>query len=374
MRSVTVVGARPQFIKIAPVCRAIERHNATAQVAIEDHIVHTGQHYDEGMSQIFFDELKIPRPAVNLEIGSGSHGEQTGRMLIALEKTFLELSPDVVIIYGDTNSTLAGALAAAKLRIPVAHVEAGLRSFNRAMPEEINRIVSDHVSDVLYAPTATASRNLIGEGLGAKTCQSGDVMYDAVRFNRELSSGSPALARLGLRIGEYALVTIHRAESTTAEVLAGLVRMLSALSESRWPIVLPMHPRTKAVLERGDPSWRPSRRLHIIEPVGYLENLYLIEHACMVLTDSGGLQKEAYFLGAPCITLRGETEWPETVAGGGNKIAGVVPERVLRAVDEWEAARAKRALDFAANAREQFGGGQASDAIVAHLAAWYAAR
>jgi UDP-GlcNAc3NAcA epimerase len=374
MRTVSIVGARPQFIKIAPVCRAIERYNATASDPIEDLIIHTGQHYDDSMSAVFFDELKIPRPAINLEIGSGPHGEQTGRMLMALEKVFRDTAPDVVIVYGDTNSTLAGALAASKLVIPVAHIEAGLRSFNRSMPEEINRIVSDHIADVLYAPTATAMRHLASEGLGAKSVPAGDVMLDAVTFNRTLATGSATFQSLGLQPRGYALATVHRAENTSEPTLFDVMALLNDIAERYWPIVLPMHPRTKHALQRSGRRWHTCERLHVIEPVGYLENLFLIERARLVLTDSGGLQKEAYFLNAPCITLRNETEWAETVQGGGNHVVGIERRAVLEAVVKWESSLGAGKPDFTAAANEQFGGGRASDEIVAHLAEFASSR
>jgi len=369
MRTLTIVGARPQFIKIGPVCRAIERYNRSARDAIEDLILHTGQHYDDDMSKIFFDELAIPRPAINLEIGSGGHGEQTGRMLMGIEKVIVDTEPDVVVIYGDTNSTVAGALAAAKLQVPVAHVEAGLRSFNRAMPEEINRIVADHVSDVLYAPTETACEHLAKEGLGSKTIRTGDVMLDAVEFNRTLATCSAVLERLRYEPGEFILATIHRAESTTDSVLPALMDLLNTIAVTRWPIVLPMHPRTRAALARCASGWKPSPRLHIVDPVGYLENLYMIERARYVLTDSGGLQKEAYFLDTPCVTLRTETEWPETVDGGGNVVAGLSPESIAAAIDHWEARVADNARGFSEAVHRQFGGGRASDQIIEHLVA-----
>jgi UDP-GlcNAc3NAcA epimerase len=374
MRTVSIVGARPQFIKIAPVCRAIERYNATASDPIEDLIVHTGQHYDDSMSAVFFDELKIPRPAINLEIGSGPHGEQTGRMLMALEKVFRDTAPDVVIVYGDTNSTLAGALAASKLVIPVAHIEAGLRSFNRSMPEEINRIVSDHIADVLYAPTATAMKHLASEGLGAKSVAAGDVMLDAVAFNRTLAAGSATFESLGLQSRGYALATVHRAENTSEPTLFDVMALLNDIAERYWPIVLPMHPRTKHALQRSGRHWHTCERLHVIEPVGYLENLFLIERARLVLTDSGGLQKEAYFLNTPCITLRNETEWAETVQGGGNHVVGIERRAVLDAVVKWESSLRAGKPDFTAAANEQFGGGRASDEIVAHLAEFASSR
>jgi UDP-GlcNAc3NAcA epimerase len=370
MRTLSIVGARPQFIKIAPVCRAIERFNRAGPVRIDDLIVHTGQHYDDSMSAVFFAELRIPPPAINLEIGSGSHAEQTGRMLMALEKVILETNPDAVVVYGDTNSTLAGALAAAKLRVPVAHVEAGLRSFNRAMPEEINRIASDHISDILFAPTRTAMVHLGKEGLEAKSVLSGDVMLDAVAFNRTLTKSSAVLGKLGIGERGYSLATIHRAENTSEGVLFGLVELLNELAEEYCPIVWPIHPRTRNVLQRAARRWHTSGRLHVIEPVGYLENLYLIEHSRLVLTDSGGVQKEALFLNAPCVTLRTETEWPETVECGANRVVGTERASVLDAVRDLEDRLKGGRPDFSAHVRDSFGDGRASESIVEHLAAF----
>jgi UDP-GlcNAc3NAcA epimerase len=372
IRTLSVIGARPQFIKIAPMCRAIERHNASGGTPIEDIIVHTGQHYDDAMSAIFFQELRIPPPAVNLEVGSGSHAEQTARMLIGLEKVIAERKPTVVVVYGDTNSTLAGALAASKLGVPVAHIEAGLRSFNRRMPEEINRIVADHLADVLYGPTATAMVNLRNEGRADRSVLSGDVMLDAVDFNRTLINESPTMGALGVEPNEYVLTTVHRAENTSPETLHDLLATFNEIAADYRPVIFPMHPRTKNILKGTE--FRAHERLHIVEPIGYLENLYLIERARLVMTDSGGLQKEAFFLDTPCITLRGETEWPETVDGGGNRIVGTNRADVLGALDVWESRIAGGQADFSAEARARFGGGKASDTIVRHLVEFCAER
>jgi UDP-GlcNAc3NAcA epimerase len=295
-------------------------------------------------------------------------------MLMGLEKVIKERDPTVVVIYGDTNSTLAGALAAAKLCVPVAHVEAGLRSFNRRMPEEINRIVADHVSDVLYAPTQTAMVNLRNEGRADRSVFSGDVMLDAVEFNRTLVADSRLLRGLELEPNNYVLVTVHRAENTSLEVLRELLVTLNEVAKDYRPVIFPMHPRTKNILRTGGASLATSSRLHIVEPIGYLENLYLIENARLVMTDSGGLQKEAFLLDTPCITLRTETEWPETVAGGGNRVVGTSRAAVLEAVDAWEARIASAKVDFAAEARSRFGDGKASDRIVEHLVAFCAER
>jgi len=319
IRTVSIVGARPQFVKLAPVARAMQR----ARLSISDQIVHTGQHYDDAMSKQFFEELGIPQPALNLGVGSASQGRQTARMLEAIEAHLTEVRPDVVVVYGDTNSTLAGALAAAKLHIPVAHVEAGLRSFNRKMPEELNRIVTDHLSQLLLAPTQTAIDNLVREGLQPRALLSGDVMYDAVLFNaRRAQEHSGILRQLRLEPGGYGVTTVHRAENTGASELRTLLQALNEAATDYGRIVFPMHPRTAAVLRSEVADWQAAPNLLITQPLGYLDMLALLQGAKWVLTDSGGLQKEAYFLGCPCVTLRNETEWPETLAEGANRIAG----------------------------------------------------
>ena len=318
MRVLTVIGARPQFVKAATVSRVIK-----AIPNIEEILVHTGQHYDNNMSQIFFDELDIPRPHYLLEIGSASHGKQTAAMLEAIESVLLKEQPDYVLVYGDTNSTLAGALAAVKLHIPVVHVEAGLRSFNRAMPEEINRIVTDHTSEVLCAPSHAAVKNLQQEGLGKKAFLVGDVMYDAVLFCLDkIKAKKSVLQSLGLSITEYCLCTIHRAENTDSQRnLSQIVGALNAL-HSMMPVVLPLHPRTKAKLQ----EYGLQLDVHIIDPVGYLDMLWLTKRSKYVITDSGGLQKEAAFCHRYCITLREETEWVELVDAGVNTL---VPPRAI---------------------------------------------
>ena len=312
-RILSVVGARPQFIKAAAVSRAI----AEAPDAVEI-MVHTGQHFDAEMSDIFFAELGIPEPAHNLDIHGGGHGRMTGQMLEALEAVMLDERPDWVLVYGDTNSTLAGALAAAKLHLPVAHVEAGLRSFNRAMPEEINRVLTDHVSTLLLCPTAAAVENLRREGIDDGVEHVGDVMYDAtLEAARRAAGESRILERLGLESGGYVLATVHRAENTDdAAALTDVVRYLQAAA-SRMPVVLPLHPRTRQAAERFGVSLDG---LTLSAPVGYLDMAQLLTHCAEVMTDSGGLQKEAYFHRKPCITLRGETEWVETVEAGWNRL------------------------------------------------------
>ncbi len=320
MKVVSVVGARPQFIKAAPVSQQLRRFHTEV-------LLHTGQHYDYLMSEVFFRELGIPTPDYNLEVGSGSHGKQTGEMLARIEEVLLRERPDWALVYGDTNSTLAGALAAAKLHIPVAHVEAGLRSFNREMPEEINRVLADHASDLLLCPTATAVQNLAREGLTAGVYLVGDVMYDAVLHGLTRATRR-VLERLEIAPQGYLLATVHRPGNTDDPVtLAGIVAALNATGQT---VVFPAHPRTRKALQSA--GIVPAANVKLTDPVSYLDMLSLERDARLILTDSGGVQKEAYWLGVPCITLRRETEWVETVAAGWNVLAGADPERILDAV------------------------------------------
>jgi len=338
LKITTVVGARPQFIKAAAVSRAIQaRNDAGAGPEVVERIVHTGQHYDENMSRVFFDELHVPQPAANLEVGSGTHGVQTGEMLKRLEADLLAHRPDWVLVYGDTNSTLAGALAAVKLHVPVAHVEAGLRSFNRRMPEEINRVLADRVADLLFCPTTTAVANLAREGMTEGVRQVGDVMYDSVLFNARLAEEkSDALARLGLEPKGFYLATVHRAENTDdPQRLAGI---LEALARIERPVVLPLHPRTRKTL--GARLQEVGGRVRVLDPVPYLDMLMLEKNARIILTDSGGVQKEAYWFGVPCVTLRDETEWVELVESGCNRVVGADAETIVGAVEAFEAAGA----------------------------------
>lgn len=317
MKIVTVVGARPQFIKAATVSRVIAQLDDVKEV-----LVHTGQHYDDNMSQIFFDELSIPKPNYHLNIGSGNHGQQTGSMLAAIEAVLLQEKPDCVLVYGDTNSTLAGALAAAKLHIPVAHVEAGLRSFNRKMPEEINRVMTDHVSEVLFSPTDFATSQLLKEGIAKdKIHQVGDVMYDAVLFYNELNSKRETIIeKRKLVPNSYTLVTIHRAENTDDALRVGnIVHALIEHAKST-KVILPLHPRTRGKLDALGLLSTLEQSVELLEPVGYLDMLALEAHANLIVTDSGGVQKEAYFNKVPCITLRDETEWVELVESGWNRL------------------------------------------------------
>ena len=325
MKVLSVVGARPQFIKAHPLHLALKERAYHV-------ILHTGQHYDREMSRIFFEEMGIPEPDYNLEVGSGGHGEQTGRMLIGIEKVLLKERPDAVIVYGDTNSTLAGALASVKLHIPVAHVEAGLRSFDRRMPEVINRVVADHISNILFAPTHTAVHNLKKEGIVQGVYLVGDIMVDALYLHIKVAEKNSIIRDLGLKKKGYVLVTVHRAGNTDVE--ENLKNIVEALTELDYKIVFPAHPRTKKALERYGllKTLEESKNVMITEPVGYLEFLNLLENSKMVLTDSGGVQKEAYILGIPCVTLRDTTEWIETVEQGWNVLVGAEKEKIISAV------------------------------------------
>lgn len=316
MKILTVVGARPQFIKAAAVSRVLrERHTEV--------LVHTGQHYDRTLSDLFFEELEIPAPDYDLEVGSASHAVQCGEMMIRLEKTVVKERPELVLVYGDTNSTLAGALVGAKLTIPVAHVEAGLRSLNRSMPEEINRVLTDQVSDFLFAPTSAAVTNLAREGIVNGVHLVGDVMCDVLRHNSAIAATrSTILKTLALKSGDYVLATIHRPSNTDDRERLGAI--LTALAASECDVVLPLHPRTRdRISEFGMHIFlRDCGRVRVIEPVGYFDMLALESNARVVLTDSGGVQKEAYMLGVPCVTVRSETEWVETVEAGWNTLVG----------------------------------------------------
>jgi len=326
MKILTVVGARPQFIKLAPLSKIL-RENGVNEI-----IVHTGQHYDENMNDLFFKELEIPEPDYNLGIGSGNHGEQTGRMLIEIEKIILKEKPDLVIVYGDTNSTLAGALAASKLHIKLAHVEAGLRSFNKRMPEEINRVLTDHVSDILFCPTQTAVENLKNEGITNGVYLVGDLMFDALlHFSKISDMKSNILEKLNIKPKEYYLATIHRAENT--DNYERLKNILTAFSKLDEIVVFPIHPRTRKMISYyGLDGFLENDNVKVIDPVGYLDMLNLEKNAKAILTDSGGVQKEAFWLKVPCITLRDETEWVETVNLGWNRLVGSNVEKILEAV------------------------------------------
>ena len=333
-RMLSVVGARPQFVKAAAIARAV-----AARGDIEEILLHTGQHFDRAMSRVFFDELGIAAPRVNLGVQGGGHGAMTGRMLAGIEEVLLAERPDLVLVSGDTNSTLAGALAAAKLQLPVAHLEAGLRSFNRAMPEEINRVLTDHASALLLCPTEAAIDNLRREGIVAGVHHIGVVMYDAARFAAARARASTVLQRLGLAEGGYAVATVHRAENTDdRDRLAAILAYLCRQAGER-AVVLPLHPRTRQRLA----AWRlDTGPLVLCEPLGYLDMHRLLQSAAAVYTDSGGLQKEAYFHRVPCVTLRGETEWVETVAAGWNRLWQgpdyILPRRDIAAYGDGHAA------------------------------------
>lgn len=359
MKVVTVVGARPQFIKAAAVSRAIREAKGGA---IEEVLVHTGQHFDANMSSVFFEELDIPHPRYNLEISGGNHGSMTGRMLEAVEIVLLKEKPDWVLIYGDTNSTLAGALAAAKLHIPVAHVEAGLRSFNMRMPEEVNRILSDRVSSLLFCPTDVAVSNLKSEGIVKGVHNVGDVMYDVALFYRDRArQNSTALQSLSLTPGKFALATCHRAENTDdPQRLGGILAALAQIA-SQIPVVLPLHPRTrKLVAEHGFANYLVS--LKVTEPLPFLDMVALEQSARLILTDSGGVQKEAFFYGVPCVTMRDETEWVETVALGMNHLVGASQSAIYTAALALLNGKPKQLPAC------PYGNGAAAQAIVALLA------
>jgi len=395
MKIVTIVGARPQFIKAAAVSRAIADYNiqmADHTIGIHEFILHTGQHYDDNMSPVFFKELEIKEPDLNLEVGSGSHGVQTGQMLAGIESTLLDQAPDWVIVYGDTNSTLAGALAASKLFIPIVHVEAGLRSFNRHMPEEINRLLIDHMSHLLFCPTISAVENLRKEGIGNNTSSFevksklrvsnnmdftntkmigshnfqvvmnvGDVMYDSVLHNIKLAmSRSNILEQLKIKSKAYAVATVHRSQNTdNQERLKSIFNALNMIAMNGTPVIMPLHPRTKKIVRSLDFfnfSFHPDFQL--LDPISYLNMLRLEKEAKIILTDSGGVQKEAFWLNVPCVTLRNETEWQETVTTGWNVLTGADSNRIVQAVETAEPG--KRINDL-------YGDGQAAKQIVRQI-------
>ncbi len=333
---------------------------------IEETLIHTGQHYDDNLSQVFFDEMEIPKPVYNLGIGSGTHGKQTGRMLEEIERILQKIRPDWVLVYGDTNSTLAGALAAAKLQLPVAHVEAGLRSFNRRMPEEINRILTDHTADLLFAPTAIGMDNLLREGFDkAKLRLVGDVMYDAALFYGDLTiHRSTILQDLRLEPNQYVLATVHRAENTDcADRLRSIVAGLSCAAEEI-SIVFSLHPRTRMALLKKQDLINASKRIRFVDPVGYLDMIMLERNAKLIVTDSGGVQKEAFFFSVPCVTLRTETEWGELVQMGWNRLAPPTDSSTV-------AAAVKRGLTEAPKRTQNpYGDGHAAEKIAHHLADW----
>jgi UDP-GlcNAc3NAcA epimerase len=331
MKILSIGGTRPQFVKMAVIVNAFNEYNENNSNAVTHRLIHTGQHFDPTMSDIFFKELGLPEPQALLGIHSGFPGRQTAAMLASIEVSLLDWKPDAVIIYGDTNSTLAAALAAVKLHIPLIHLEAGLRSFNRHMQEEINRIVSDHVSDLLLCPTRRAVTQLQTEGLGDRALFSGDVMLDAVLRFGGTNRRRPAIEGFPQSDSPYALVTMHRAENTDDAKRLG--DLCQAVLELPLPVVLPMHPRLKRLLgEEGTRMLTRNPNIHIIPPVGYFEMLALEKDARFILTDSGGVQKEAYFMGVQCLTMRDETEWEETLHGGWNSLVGTHPGKIMSAV------------------------------------------
>ncbi len=352
MKVVTVLGARPQFIKAAPLSEALRKQHA-------EKIVHTGQHYDYRMSDVFFEELGIPKPDYFLGVGSKQHGAQTGEMLKGVEEVLLKEKPDWLLVYGDTNSTLAGALAASKLHIPIAHVEAGLRSYNRLMPEEINRVLTDHLASLLFCPTDQAVNNLAREGLSEGVVRTGDVMADALYFHVRRAeekniAGNPRYPRKS-----YLLATVHRAENTDNP--GRLEGILQAFGRLDGRIVLPLHPRTKKMI--AERQMTLPQNVEVIEPVSYLEMIILEKDAELILTDSGGVQKEAYLWQVPCVTLRDETEWIETVHLGWNKLTGANPEKIVAAVSSF------RQNPLPPYLENLYGNGKASEEIVATMAA-----
>ena len=351
MKILTILGARPQFIKAGSVSREIAKHNE-----IEEIIVHTGQHYDANMSDIFFQEMLLPKPDYFLGIGGKSHGAMTGQMIEKIEEVCLKEKPDWIMVYGDTNSTLAGAIVASKLHVKLAHIEAGLRSFNMNMPEEINRILTDRVSNILFCPTDTAVQNLKNEGFDTFTCKvvkSGDVMQDGALFYKEFAKKPSCDIQ-----NDFILCTIHRAENTDDEQrLRAIFEALEEIAQEK-QIILPLHPRTKKILENLDLNFQ---NLTIIDPVGYLEMVWLIDHSSLVMTDSGGLQKEAYFFSKPCITLRDETEWIELVTCKANTLVGADKNKIL------EAYKTRSSFDSTNSSLDLYGGGKASEMIIKEL-------
>ena len=349
---VSVVGARPQFIKATMISKKMRA------ARVEEILVHTGQHYDFNMSDVFFEELDLPKPDYNLGIGSGDHGEQTGRMLIEIEKVLLKEKPDMVSVYGDTNSTIAGALAAAKLHIPVAHIEAGLRSYNKRMPEEINRILTDHIADILFVPTEVAVKNLKNEGIIKGVYDVGDVMLDIALEVAKIVNTGAVLSKFKLEHKDYILTTIHRADNT--DIMENLENILEALKEisKDYKIFFPVHPRTRNALMRFNLLNDMPNNLILNEPVSYKEMIALEQGAKLIITDSGGVQKEAYFFKISCVTVREETEWTELVDAKWNKLAGVNKEGIVKStLEELNRKKYPKWIDF-------YGGGRASDRIV----------
>lgn len=357
MKIVTIVGARPQFIKAAVLSAAFAKLQDLQEI-----IVHTGQHYDANMSDIFFDEMDIPKPTYNLDIGGGTHGKNTGRMIESIESVLFKEQPDLVLVYGDTDSTLAGALAACKMHIPVAHVEAGLRSYNRKMPEEINRVLTDQVSDILFTPSDEGKKNLLQEGIAeSKINIVGDVMYDAtLKFKDIAAKHSNIIEKYSLHGKQYILATIHRAENTNDT--KRLSEIIEGLGSSDKLVILPLHPRTRIVMEKNGFNFPDN--VTSIEPVGYLDMQALESNAVLIATDSGGVQKEAYFHGVPCITLRDETEWIELVSLGANTLTGADSTKIKEAI--------QRSIGQTIQRTDIYGTGTAAQEIAAVIQAYLA--
>lgn len=370
MKWLSIVGARPQFVKLAPLTRTLARQaNRVRDERVEHRIVHTGQHYDAAMSDSFFADLELPDAAINLGVGSASHARQTASMMTGLEWVINDEKPDLIIVYGDTNSTLAGALVASKQGVPCAHVEAGLRSFNRRMPEEINRILVDHASDLLLAPTQSAMSMLTAEGLADRAINTGDLMHDSVLHYLPIANQrSTQMAKLGLEPGQFGFVTLHRAENTDDDArLETLLASLNAIAGNHLPLVFPVHPRTATRLKQMQ-HWHPDPRLLLVEPLPYLDTLSLLSQSALALTDSGGLQKEAMFVGCPCITLRDETEWTETVEAGANRLVGADQTRIRDAVIASLEQHPTGHADFSKAAAAAYGAGNSATRTLDALA------
>jgi UDP-N-acetylglucosamine 2-epimerase len=355
MKVLTIAGTRPQLVKIGAVSRVLREY-------FTEVLVNTGQHYDYKMAGVFFDELKIPKPDYDLGIGSDTHGRQTGRMMIAVEEVVEKEKPDIILVYGDTNSTLAGATVASKLHIPIVHIEAGLRSYDKEMPEEINRILTDHISTLLFAPTDNAVENLKTEGITAGVYQVGDVMYDAVKFNIGLAEERHSLKGFGLEEKNYILGTIHRADNTDNP--EKLKAILDAFSEVKETVYLPLHPRTKKMIEENgfNSILENAKNIRVVEPISYLEMLFLEKNAKIIVTDSGGVQKEAYFAKVPCLTLRDQTEWIETVEAGWNKLVNPLTDNLTEKLLH---------LELGKPVEDLYGDGEAAKKIVATMKKYF---
>jgi len=361
IRVLTIVGARPQFIKAAAISAAIVEHNQHNECLIEEFIIHTGQHYDQNMSDVFYEQLHIPKPVDNLNLGDLSHGEMTGRMIISIEEKIQEYEPDYLLLYGDTNSTLAGAVAGSKMNVRIVHVEAGLRSYNRKMPEESNRVLTDHASHLLFCPTRSAVEILKGEGITKDVYHVGDVMYDAaINFKETAKKHSSILKTLKLERDGFYLATIHRPENTNDK--NKLLSIFTALTElsSQQPVALSLHPGTRTKIEEFGIK---TDKIKVIEPLSYFDMIVLESSASVIITDSGGIQKEAYFHKVPCVTMRDETEWIETVEAEWNQLVGSNSEAIIQAV--------KTAIPNN-NEIDDYGKGDAAEKIVAIISANYA--